>query len=242
MPSSHLILCRPLLLLPPIPPNIKGVNSSHEVVNESILLMRWPKYWSFSFNISPSNEHPGLISFRIDWLDLLAVQNHHMKQSLIFWTRIKKSQVRIYQTQTLHASIFFKLFIWCYVRRPKTTPRFSDLLERLTRINIRFITSKWERSKSSKAWSCMGEVQGNQAQASKCLLPVVSHKAYLISLASLVLVCVKCYLLTKHIWKSVSRTLIWRKSHKHPLPSMYQISWLPEQKQMFNIKRISCTG
>ena len=66
MSSSRLILCRPLLLLPPIPPSI-GVFSS-----ESTLRMRWPKYWSFNFNISPSNEHPGLISFRIDWLDLLA--------------------------------------------------------------------------------------------------------------------------------------------------------------------------
>ena len=68
MPSSHLILCRPLLLLPPIPPSIRVFS------NESTLSMRWPKYWSFSFNISPSNEHPGLISFRMNWLDLLAVQ------------------------------------------------------------------------------------------------------------------------------------------------------------------------
>ena len=68
IPSNHLILCLPLLLLPPIPASI-GVFS-----NESALHMRWPKYWSFSFNISPSNEHPGLISFRIDWLDLLEVQ------------------------------------------------------------------------------------------------------------------------------------------------------------------------
>ena len=67
MPSSHLILCRPFLLLPPIPPSI-GVFS-----NESALRMRWPKYWNFSLSISPSNEHPGLISFRMDWLDLLAV-------------------------------------------------------------------------------------------------------------------------------------------------------------------------
>ena len=67
-PSSHLILCRSLLLLPPIPPSI-GVFS-----NESPLHIRWPKYWSFSFNINPSNEHPGLITFRMDWLDLLAVQ------------------------------------------------------------------------------------------------------------------------------------------------------------------------
>ena len=85
MPSSHLILCHPLLLLPPIPPNIRVFS------NESTLLIRWPKYWSFSFSISPSNEHPGLISFRMDWLDLLAVQgtlkrllqNHSSKASIL---------------------------------------------------------------------------------------------------------------------------------------------------------------
>ena len=68
MPFSHLILCHPLLLLPPIPPSIRVFS------NESALHMRWPKYWSFSFIISPSKEHPGQISFRMDWLDLLAVQ------------------------------------------------------------------------------------------------------------------------------------------------------------------------
>ena len=68
MPPSHLILCRPLLLLPPIPPSIRVFS------NESVLCMRWPKYCSFSFSITPSKEHPGLISFRMDWLDLLAVQ------------------------------------------------------------------------------------------------------------------------------------------------------------------------
>ena len=68
MPSSHLILCRPLLPLPPIPPSIRVFS------NESTLRMRWPKYWSFSFSIIPSNEHPGLISFRMEWLDLLTVQ------------------------------------------------------------------------------------------------------------------------------------------------------------------------
>ena len=68
MPSSHLILCRPLLLLPQVPPSIRLFS------NESTLHMRWPKYWSFSFSIIPSKEHPGLISFRTDWLDLLAVQ------------------------------------------------------------------------------------------------------------------------------------------------------------------------
>ena len=68
MPYSHLILCRPLLLLPPTPPSIRVFS------NESTLRMKWPKYWSFSFSIIPSKEHPGLISFRMDWLDLLAVQ------------------------------------------------------------------------------------------------------------------------------------------------------------------------
>ena len=68
MPSSHLVLCRPLLLLPPIPPSIRVFS------NESTLCMRWPKYWSFSFSIIPSKEIPGLISFRMNWLDLLAVQ------------------------------------------------------------------------------------------------------------------------------------------------------------------------
>ena len=84
MPSSHLILCRPLLLLPPIPPSIRVFS------NESTLHMRRPKYWSFSFSISPSNEHPGLISFRMDWLDLLAAQGtlksllqHHSSKASI---------------------------------------------------------------------------------------------------------------------------------------------------------------
>ena len=77
MPSSHLILGRPLLLLPPILPSIRVFS------NESALCMRWPKYWSFSFNISPSNEHPGLISFRMDCLDLLAVQGTLKKKDKV---------------------------------------------------------------------------------------------------------------------------------------------------------------
>ena len=84
MPSSHLILCRPLLLLPPIPPSIRVFS------NESTLCMRWPKYWSFSFSISSSNDHPGLISLRMDWLDHLAVQGtlksllqHHSSKASI---------------------------------------------------------------------------------------------------------------------------------------------------------------
>ena len=88
MPSSHLILCCPFLLLPPIPPSIRVFSS------ESTLCMRWPKYWSFSFNINPSNEHLGLI-FRIDWLDLLAVQGtlksllqYHSSKASILWCSV----------------------------------------------------------------------------------------------------------------------------------------------------------
>ena len=84
MPSSHLLLCSPLFLLLPIPPSIRDFSS------ESTLRMRWPKYWSFSFSISPSNEHPGLVSFRMDWLDLPAVQGtlksllqHHSSKASI---------------------------------------------------------------------------------------------------------------------------------------------------------------
>ena len=86
MPSSHLILCCPLLLLPSIPPSIRVFS------NESTLRMRWPKYWSFSFSISPSKEHPGLISFRMDWLDVLAVKGtlnsllqHHSSKASVLW-------------------------------------------------------------------------------------------------------------------------------------------------------------
>ena len=86
MPSNHLILCRPFLLVPPIPPSIMVFS------NESTLHMRWPKYWSFSFSISPSNEHLGLIFFSMDWLDLLAVQGtlksllqHHSSKASILW-------------------------------------------------------------------------------------------------------------------------------------------------------------
>ena len=86
MPSSHLLLCHPLFLLPAIPPSIRVFS------NESTLHMRWPKYWSFSFSIIPSKQHPGLISFRMDWLDLLVIQGtlksliqHHISKASIFW-------------------------------------------------------------------------------------------------------------------------------------------------------------
>ena len=89
MPSNHLILCHPLLLLPSIFPRIRGFS------NDSVLHIRWPKYWSFSFNISPSNEHPGLISFRMDWLDLLA---YHLKLC------------------TLWPAFSYTLPLWCWRR------------------------------------------------------------------------------------------------------------------------------
>ena len=89
MPSNHLILCHPLLLLAPIFPSIRVFS------NESALHIRWPKYWSFSFNISPSNEHPGLISFRMDWLDLPAVQGtlksllqYHSSKASFLWPSV----------------------------------------------------------------------------------------------------------------------------------------------------------
>ena len=100
MPSSHLILCCPLLFLPPIPPSIRVFSS------ELTLHMSWPKYWSFSFSISPSNEHPGLISFRMNWLDLLAVQG--TLKSLLH-TTVQKHQ--LFDTQL---SFFFDLYLVAY--------------------------------------------------------------------------------------------------------------------------------
>ena len=100
MPSSHLILCHPLLLLPPIPPSIRVFS------NESTLRMRWPKYWSFSFSIIPSKEIPGLISFRMDWLDVLAVQGTLQESSPTpQFTSINSSAVYTY----LKALIFYSL-------------------------------------------------------------------------------------------------------------------------------------
>ena len=103
MPSSHLILCRPLLLLPPIPPSFRVFS------NESTLRMRWPKYWSFSFSIIPSKEIQGLISFRIDWLDLLAVQgtlkrilqHHSSKASIILAPNLRLLASRTVRNKSL---------------------------------------------------------------------------------------------------------------------------------------------
>ena len=95
MPSSHLILCRPLLLLSPVRPSIRVFS------NESTLCVRWPKYWSFSFSISPSKEHPGLISFRMDWLDLLAVQGTQESSPTPQFKSINSSVLSFLHSQTL---------------------------------------------------------------------------------------------------------------------------------------------
>ena len=131
MPSNHLILCRPLLLLPSIFPSIRVFS------NESALQMRWPKYWSFSFNINPSNEHPGLVSFRMDWLDLLAVQG--TLKSLLQHQSIKHSKASIHRRS---ASIIVQLSHpymttgktialtrWTFVR--KVMSLFFNILSRL---------------------------------------------------------------------------------------------------------------
>ena len=113
MPSSHLILCRPLLLLPPIPPSIRVFS------NESTVCMRWPEYWSFSLSIIPSKEIPGLISFRMDWLDLLAVQGtlksllqHHsskasiLQRSAFFTVQLSHAYMTTGKTITLTTQTF----------------------------------------------------------------------------------------------------------------------------------------
>ena len=104
MPTNHLILCRPLLLLPPGPPSIRVFS------NESALRMRWPQYWSYSLSISPSSEHPGVISFRMDWLDLLAVQGtlksllqHHSSKPSILW---QSAFFQVYWNTTAICSLF----------------------------------------------------------------------------------------------------------------------------------------
>ena len=152
MPSSHLILCHPLLLLPPIPPSIRVFS------NEPTLRMRWPKYWSFSFNIIPSKEIPGLISFRIDWLDLLAVQGtlksllqHHSSKASI-----------------LQRPAFFTVQLWnphmttgktiALTRRTFVGKVMSLLLNMLSRLVITFLPRSqcllisWLQSPSAVIW------------------------------------------------------------------------------------------
>ena len=129
MPSNHLILCRPLLLLPRIPPTIRVFS------NKSTLQMRWPRYWSFSFSISPSKEHPGLISFRMDWLDLLAVQGtlqHHSSKASIL------QRSAFFTVQLSHPYMttgkIISLTRWTFVGKVM-----SLLLNMLSRLDISFL-------------------------------------------------------------------------------------------------------
>ena len=134
MPSSHLILCHPLLLLLPVLPSIRVFS------NESTLRMRWSNYWSFSFNISPSNEHPGLISFRMDWLDLLAVQGTH--KSLLQHHSSKASILRCSAFFTVQLSHLYMMTTgktialtrWTFVGKVM-----SLLLNMLSRLVITFL-------------------------------------------------------------------------------------------------------
>ena len=137
MPSNHIILCRPLLLLPSIFPSIRVFS------NESVLHIRWPKYWSFSFSISPFNEYSGLISFRMDWLDLLAVQGtlksllqHYSSKASILW-----------------CSAFFRV----QLSHPYMTTGKTIALTRQT-----FVGSGW-----SKSWICdsIGSIKGPYSQS-----------------------------------------------------------------------------
>ena len=162
MPSSHLILYRPLIPLPPIPPNIRVFS------NELTLHMRWPKYWSFSFSISPSNKHPGLISFRMDWLDLLAVQGtlksllqHHSSKTSIFW------HAAFFTVQLSHPYMPTRKTI-ALTRRTFVGQVMSLLFNMLPRLVISFLPRSksllisWLQSPSavivepqkSKVWAC----------------------------------------------------------------------------------------
>src|SRR5574339_806016 len=136
MPSSHLILCRPLLLLPPIPPSIRGFS------NESALRMRWPKYWSFTFSIIPSKEHPGLISFRIDWLDLLVVQG--TLKSLLQHYSSKASILRLsafFTVQLSHPYMTTRKTI-ALTRQTFVVKVMSLLFNMLSRLVITFLPRK----------------------------------------------------------------------------------------------------
>ena len=145
MPSSHLILCRPLFLLPPIPPSIR-VSS-----NESTLHLRWPKFWSFSFSIIPSKVHPGLISFRMDWLDFLAVQGtlkillqHHsskasiLRRSAFFTVQLSHPYMTTGKTMAL-------------TRRSFVGKVMSLLLNMLSRLVITFLPTRRGSQGGSRA-------------------------------------------------------------------------------------------
>ena len=153
MPSSHLILCHPLLLLPLIPPSIRVFS------NESTLHMRWPKYWSFSFSISPSKEHSGMISFRMDWLDLLAVQG--TLKSLL---QHHSSKASILQCSTFFTVQLSHLYmttgkIIALTRRTFVGKVMSLLLNMLSRLVIAFLLRSkhllisWLQLPSAVIWS-----------------------------------------------------------------------------------------
>ena len=133
MPSSHLILCCPLFLLPPIPPSIMVFS------HESTLRMRWPKYWSFSFSISPSNEHPGLITFRMDWLDLLAVQAtlNSLLQTMVQKHQFFEAQLSSQSNSHIHTWTLEKPLPW--LDGPLLANLMSLLLNMLSRLVITFL-------------------------------------------------------------------------------------------------------
>ena len=169
MPSSHLILCRPLLLLPPIPPSIRVFSS------ESVLCIRWLKYWSFSFNISPSNEHSGLISFTMDWLDLLVVQaalkslfqHHSSKASILRCSAFFTVQLS-HPYMTTGKSI--ALTRWTFVGKVM-----SLLLNMLSRLLLTFLPLIHQYSifeclqvRSSEITHTLGLVEGARLPSGQC--------------------------------------------------------------------------
>ena len=161
MPSSHLILCHPLLLLPSIFPSIRVFS------NESALLIRWPKYWSFSFNISPSNEHPGLISFRIDWLELLAIQRtlksllqHHsskasiLQHSVFFIVQLSRPYTTTGKTIPLTNQIFH---VYC---KPKIYNRYTKVKRKKSKCNTKF-SYQITREESKRRKNTAGNYKNN---------------------------------------------------------------------------------
>ena len=172
MPSSHLILCRPLLLLPPIPPSIRVLS------NESTLCMRWPKYWSFSFSISPSKEIPGLISFKMDWLDLLAVQrtlrsllqHHSSKASILLCSAFFTVQLsHSYMTTGKNIALTRQTFVGKVM---------SLLLNMLSRLVIAFLPRSkrllisWLQSSSA----VILEPQKMKSDTVSTVFPSISHE------------------------------------------------------------------
>ena len=172
MPSSHLILCHPLLLLPPIPPSIRVFS------NESTLRMRWPKYWSFSFSISPSNEHQGLISFRMDWLDLLAVQG--TLKSLLKHHSSKSSILRgsaFFTVQLSHPSMTtgktIVLTRWTFVGKVM-----SLLLNRLSKLVVSFLprSKHLSISRLQSPYAVILEQKKIKSDTLSTVSPSISHE------------------------------------------------------------------